>query len=618
MGACYSKNGPDSPVAAPNKAPRVRKPRSWRSKERVSTAVVKEVESPSKRSSSTHENCSSPVKNVGDSVTGSNSTSDPVKEAHTEAEKLSADERKEAENLVQARVAPSDSGIESIGMVQEDVQEMAEPLKDESHGVETDFNDEETISLTAQMRDKDNEEGQNSRLSKRLERLSRGSCHKCGNFRLDDSAFTALLTDTYCLCGPRRAGQPSVNPQCRTHGLRHHQSSFSHVHDEGQNNITDAETEDQTGHLETVYDSLKEISQKTNKDQHSMNGNKRFSLEILDGNRRLEVPLKSEEKPLIFHKMSHGNNSNPMDKDEAQTESHKVSSGSNSSDDILGDFPLSFMHKRKSLLSEILDITDSICQCDFYSNEIYCSPTHGKETSEKGKPDIRVANPTKVQLLLSSEPKHSSSCEAISKSSPALHATTKKCLSLSKNVSFAKENECRSFETFNAVSNGTQNLSHQPNSTQSKLTDSNHNSCRQENTLNSSSLSSSDGILMDGSESSEEDVPENEVFCDDQNEGLMQQSASDNRQRKTLSFSSIQHLVERSKEFAMPVHCVRRMFIDGLDSIVVPTEMYRQMEADLSVMKQQLEILTSLILEEQEDTANFENIQLDESFAKRQ
>ncbi|XP_076462103.1 uncharacterized protein LOC143294609 [Babylonia areolata] len=113
----------------------------------------------------------------------------------------------------EAGVAPSDSGIESLEFPKEEVNPQVvsnsdrvglavpvEGLKEESLG------DREYTLCHA--------------CHRHLQRLNRGLCERCGQFRINHSALLGLVNtgnDTYCTCGPRQPGKAST---CRTHGGR--------------------------------------------------------------------------------------------------------------------------------------------------------------------------------------------------------------------------------------------------------------------------------------------------------------------------------------------------------------------------------------------------------------
>ena len=431
MGACYSKSGAGASLSPPEKAPRVRKRLSWRVKrrDRDDSSLSREVESAA-------ESPDFPQKTEGLLIPDLNST-----EADPLLAQKQVDEREcKAEiSPLQVTVAPSDSGIESIGTVQEDSQDQrGNHQVGETVRLKLRRKDPKvTETARTEESDSSSDDETSAYISRQLQRLSRGSCHKCGNFKLDDSALTALLADTYCICGPRRAGQPSFNPQCQTHKLRHQRSIISSRVDSvgaAENNS------DQMGSDKTPKSFGRDFSESNEKCDENFprksSLKKRLSSEVIGEGRDLKVLLKSGDEDCkdnfdeVFE--------DEIQEDKGPREALKTHLGS--IENSLENFSLP-AHQRRSLLSEILDITDSICHCDFYSNEIFCSPQDPQELDE----DISKS----VQCVTSaSTAQQQFPAEAMSKSSPALYSSsTKKCHGSSKNVSFAMENVSKSFST---------------------------------------------------------------------------------------------------------------------------------------------------------------------------
>ena len=438
MGACYSKSGATASLTPPEKAPKTRRRLSWRSKrrDRDDSSVSKELGSQVGFSES-------PARDLASELT-------PVEADPLLVENLNGETgHKDEDSPLQARVAPSDSGIESIGTTQEECQDQRGAHQGEET-VELKLRKRENgATARANEEDSDSSSGDETSayLSRQLQRLSRGSCHKCGNFKLDDSAINALLADSYCICGPRRAGRPSVNPQCQTHGLRQQRSTISYQEDSGAMDGDDG-IRDGLGSVETskvpVDNDLRgsnRVIVETVPRKSSLK--KGMSSEVLGGGRSLRVSLKSLDETAKLSASNCKNNFDDVFEDEIHDErdsSKTVWTHYGSLEKSLENFSLP-THQRRSLLSEILDITDSICRCDFYSNEIYCSPEEQQELDDSISKSVQcVTQAASAQQIFSDED--------LSKSSPALYSPLmKKCLSSSKNVSFAKDNESKSFST---------------------------------------------------------------------------------------------------------------------------------------------------------------------------
>ena len=284
-------------------------------------------------------------------------------------------------------VVPSDSGIESLSTVGEDIQ----------------IRHREGRSFR-----------KNKRLSRRLERLSRGSCVKCGNFKLDDSALTALLADTYCLCGPRRAGQPVVNPLCQTHGTHKNKTHLSH------RDCLDLPDDDQIDYsLSSDHSTLNSRA-----GSYSANVKDRVvrislhSSESLDEN--LDSMVKDGSSSDLEERapLARGESSNTLPR---RLSSHRHTDASS-----------------RSLLTEILDITDAICRCDFYSNEICC-----QEVDEKKKSSWTKESSSSEFLPKSDSAENVANSQVILKSDLLTSSVQKNFVSLphTKMVSFANESQ---------------------------------------------------------------------------------------------------------------------------------------------------------------------------------
>lgn len=588
MGACYSKSGAATSSSPPEKAPGLRKRLSWHSKkrDRESSSASRDVES---------------LVGVQDSPqtsapqTASGPSPDEVEPLLVGKPGEERESKSGASSLFQATVAPSDSGIESIGTVQEDgPDQQGTQLGEEVSELQLrrkDYHNKTTVA-SGNGEESDNSSGDETSgyLSRQLQRLSRGSCHKCGNFKLDDSALTALLADTYCLCGPRRAGRPSVNPHCQTHGLRHQRSIIS-SNGEALGTTTGNVSIDQSGADHHAHTSSSCELLETNKNSYDhmplkSSLKKGRSSELLEEGRGRRVSLKSVEESSTS--VSYQNNLDDVFEDEVS----KDRESGQALWDRLGSLDKSLeslsvgSQQRRSLLSEILDITSSICHCDFYSNEVYCSAPDqqcAQEDISRSVQCVPTASTTKQQF----------SHDSISKSTPVLYPSlVKPCLGSAKNVSFANDNESKSLAASDTPTPNT------------RLTKAGQHKGKLERL---SSVESVEGIVVSGSSSEDEDVSNVAETCEVHPAKCTQRS---------LSYSNAQQLVGRSRELTGSVCSARRMWVDGCDSVVIPTEVYCQLEADLSTMREQLQYLTSLMLEEQdEETTMYESDGLEESFA---
>ncbi|CAL1536652.1 unnamed protein product [Lymnaea stagnalis] len=431
-------------------------------------------------------------------------------------------------------VAPSDSGVESIGTAPEEFLE---------HGTSKPVPDE---------------------LNKKLERLSRGSCSKCGNFKLDDSAFTALLADTYCSCGPRQPGKPSINPQCQTHGQK------------------------------------KQIIVDKNGLKSSL---KNPCLAQKDKN--LRISIRSAERLDMALTLLSSAEKSRYDISDKCAEEYELAQAPlahfDSIDTVLNDTPNQRNQKRRSLLSEILDITDSICRCDFYSNEYCCPQAHDENIESDFLSVVSESNHEQcvaTEMDKTNYENHGKNILSLQETdeldSDSIHnmgSANKKSTSLPKNVSFATAKA-------DEIDPLSQNAAPQIDSSKSEMssgifTNSStsepylHRAMKKAAHKRTLSLSSRGVVLSDSSSEALNDGTEDDLASLD----------LDSLSRATsLSYSSIRQLVESTEDLVSLDNAVR-MNVDGVDCVVIPSETFCQMQTDLATLKQQLLCLSSLIQE---------------------
>lgn len=214
-------------------------------------------------------------------------------------------------NVQQRRhVVPSDSGIESIGSQQEELCKAPQNL---------------TLCKSCQQK---------------LQRISCGSCHKCGNIRVEGSdtiISTFLAANTYCTCGPRQLGRQS---ECSTHG-------------------TKGKILQTKRHSDIVGLALKSNLRKKGVWNQAKNG------------KRVRMSWKSDDSLNMGMSMT-------TCIDRAKSEASEIFGDDvsfcaplaqfDSVDDKLDTDDVNFpdMHESKmSIYSEILDLADCICKCDF-------------------------------------------------------------------------------------------------------------------------------------------------------------------------------------------------------------------------------------------------------------
>ncbi|XP_035825581.1 uncharacterized protein LOC101855019 isoform X2 [Aplysia californica] len=572
MGTCYSRNVADAASRHGDPALRPRKRDSKREKKRLKEYdVVPNTEEPVVSGQ------------IDESVVSASSPQvEKMPCVLTPPDVASTKEVEPSLHVGEQGVAPSDSGIESLGTLVE------ENILRQTDGVSR---------------------GQSS-LAKRLERLSRGSCHKCGNFKLDDSALTALLADTYCLCGPRQAGKPTVNPQCQTHGLYRSKRSPS-------------ESVSSPSSPQRV---LFEFASTASLDAAPLKSSLKTSGSTSARDRSVRISVRSTEslEEALAAVLVRDGSRSPSE------EKAPLAQGESSDNVLLSRSSLrskGLGASSRSLLTEILDITDSICKCDFYSNEYCCTngvhsngdtadrrfltsengescgdpfsdTVNGKNmcSQSNGGSAGNLANDAKDSQQ--SSPLHNGLC---TESPSRGDAAYKKCASLPKNVSFATESESqlssKFFSPSKPLSKGKAML---PNGLpESSVSDTssgvftNHSasesylaSAFKDSHKRSASLGSRGLILSDSSSEALDGPTDDDLDSAD----------LDSLSRVTsLSYSSIRQLVESSEELCSPL--ARRMLLDGEECVVMPAEAYDQMRADLAILRQQLGMLSSLMLE---------------------
>lgn len=215
-------------------------------------------------------------------------------------------------------VAPSDSGIESLGSPQEE-SNPAKPVE----------NIEFTLCQACHHK---------------LQRISRGSCHQCGNFRLDTSELSAFVNaDTYCTCGPR---QPGRQLTCRTHGIR-----GKTVPTQRHSDVTGMVLKSSLKKHDCGRGDVKQVRMSWR------------SVDSLDMNRSMNTCMdraRSEASDVFGDDVSFRAPLAQFDSVDKQL-----------NDEAVGDeeCDASFLASRMSIYSEILDLADCICKCDFSSGE---------------------------------------------------------------------------------------------------------------------------------------------------------------------------------------------------------------------------------------------------------
>lgn len=318
------------------------------------------------------------------------------------------------------------------------VPEHFNPVTAGCSAVHSDNGTENTSNIQESLRESQLERDE---LAKKLERLSRGSCHKCGNFKLDDFTLSALLADTYCLCGPKQLGRPTVNPRCQTHG-----SERIHRRDASTTSYTNCDPVAENGSVGSRYVKLN-VSDKDVDDSLPKSDSKKLNSANKDQSirknvRESNVSLSSSEKSRNFGANTFDEDINRNKAPLAQFDSMEAN---------LNDFSIDMNQKRRSLLSEILDITESVCKCNFYSNE-HCTNNNGAVDTVRGRcndiSEVCIQGQShetgKCSSYVTGYPVESSTsrnaeniCGFSSDSPQRLSSPNNKSSSLPKNVSFA-------------------------------------------------------------------------------------------------------------------------------------------------------------------------------------
>ncbi|XP_076458673.1 uncharacterized protein LOC143292362 [Babylonia areolata] len=248
------------------------------------------------------------------------------------------------ENVEKATgVAPSDSGIESIGPVTEDPN--CEPLG------------KKDLSLCRSCHNK-------------LKRLSRGSCQQCGQFQLDTSELSLLVPgNTYCMCsGHRQAGQQSA---CLRHGTGSPVSYSPKRHSDIPTRL--------------LKSNLKKQGQERGEGKHvRMSWKSADSLDLHTSMYTCMDRAKSEASDVFGDDVSFRAPLAQFDSVENQLDTENV-------DHEDGDV---FFTSRMSIYSEILELADSICHCDFSSAQLGDSHVPSISVTESpNSPDAQARQP---------------------------------------------------------------------------------------------------------------------------------------------------------------------------------------------------------------------------------
>ncbi|CAG5127264.1 unnamed protein product [Candidula unifasciata] len=273
-------------------------------------------------------------------------------------------------------------------------------------------------------------------------------------------------------------------------------------------------------------------------------------------------------------------------------------------DSVEGNLNESSIHlngKRQSLLSEILDLTESLCKCDFYSSE-NCFRDHGVNgtatgfrLSRRGSEIGASGQFEKIdehlnQIDRSASPKCNPHNGSSSTSTSQMSSTpTRKLASLAKNVSFAAHEDistvAASGASFNSRLDSMLSSDKYSQRTASEIIFPNK---QKDLHKRSASLGSMKATMSDSSS----DVPDGTTEDDIASLDL------DNISRVTsISYNSIRQLVESTENLVSDLYIARSLTIEGVDCVAIPKDVYRQMQTDLATLKQQLLFLSSVMQE---------------------
>ncbi|XP_070185492.1 uncharacterized protein [Littorina saxatilis] len=241
-------------------------------------------------------------------------------------------------NGVAKGVVPSDSGIESLGSPTEE----SNPIP----GVESNPKPGENKGFTLCRS-----------CHSKLQRISRGPCNQCGNFRVDATELTAMVNnDTYCTCGPRQPGKQST---CRTHGKG--KASPLHRHSDIPTLVLKSSLRKELGRgdgkkVRMSWKSADSLDM-NNVLNTCMDRAKSEASDVFGDDVSFKAPLAQFDS--VEHQLNHK---------EDQCDA-------------------AFLASRMSIYSEILDLTDCICKCDFASVQlVQASQPPNSNTTLSGKP----------------------------------------------------------------------------------------------------------------------------------------------------------------------------------------------------------------------------------------
>lgn len=241
----------------------------------------------------------------------------------------------------QKGVAPSDSGIESIGPGQDEAA-TPEPT-DKLHYRHF------TLCQSCQLK---------------LRRLSVGSCRNCGQVKVSSSELSALVHgETYCTCGPRQLGKQS---ECTTHSVRGKPIAANHRHSDIPTSLLKSNLkkagldkgDESSKHVHMSWKSADCLDEKAS---------------AIIGNMCLDR-AKSEQSEVFGDDVSFRAPLAQFDSVDKHLDGGAVWCDG------------AILASRMSIYSELLDVADSICKCDF-SAAVTANSLTGKASGATKAPD---------------------------------------------------------------------------------------------------------------------------------------------------------------------------------------------------------------------------------------
>ncbi|CAG5119551.1 unnamed protein product [Candidula unifasciata] len=442
-------------------------------------------------------------------------------------------------------IAPSDSGIESIGTWQDDVQG----------------------STRIKQFDSD--------LLKHSELWSLSFCHNCGHYKLQGHNG---LTDGNILCCADQTEMPAGSSELVTHRLPANETTLTVSNTECDST---AKVIADNAKYCAIRDSVSDVSQNKTSSCHLKSDSDMPNLVGRD--RHLIASVRSARR---LSRITSG--SKLYDSSDEVNETKAPLAQQDPLDRPVGDNLVDIISTQQTLLSDISLTAETICTCDYDSDYQKRYPASSEDTGCVVKPTFHNINVEEKDDLNHDEGKSSGlsgdgsfvchneikTKSAAQLSSPAVSTPIKKSTEINAT-------NCRS--SFSESTSGVCTYR-----TASESLSTGEQDMQQRSVL----LGNTPEVLDDPSSECGEYGTEDDMTSIDM----------DKSSRLTpQSSSSFRQLGASSEHAASPYDNNLMVSYDGEECVVIPEETYHQLQTDLTALRQQLLCLSSLIESESED-----------------